>query len=121
MKYKQFNEFVQGNYKRPVSNFHGPYIKAVPEIKVVDITKDDQYIVMGTDGLWDFLSSKDVAEVIKSSQVGLKHIANSLFSEVMNKAAEEAGMSVERLMSMPPGKKRNLHDDVTVIVFDLKH
>lgn len=76
---------------------------------------------MATDGLWDFLSSKDVGNVLKQSGSNLKHLANSLFSEVMNKAAEECGMSVEKLMSMPPGKKRNLHDDVTLIVFDLKH
>jgi serine/threonine protein phosphatase PrpC len=76
---------------------------------------------MATDGLWDFLTSKDVANVLKSSGSNLKHVANSLFSEVMNKAAEECGMSVERLMSMPPGKKRNFYDDVTLIVFDLKH
>jgi len=76
---------------------------------------------MATDGLWDFLSSKDVGNVLKQSGSNLKHVVNSLFSEVMNKAAEECGMSVEKLMSMPPGKKRNLHDDVTLIVFDLKH
>jgi pyruvate dehydrogenase phosphatase len=122
LKFHEFNTIFEKSYKRPVRNFNGPYIKSIPEIKIVEINKDDEYLVMGTDGLWDFLDSKDVTQIIKDNNDGsIKNIANSLFTEVMNRAARDARMTVDRLMSIPPGKKRNLHDDITFIVFDLKH
>ena len=67
LKYKEFNEYNQKNYKRPIKNFNGPYIKSNPDIKIFDITPNDEYIVLGTDGLWDLMGSKDVAEIIKSN------------------------------------------------------
>ena len=121
LKYKEFNKVFEKSYKRPIKDFNGPYIKSVPEITINEITKDDQYIVMATDGLWDFLDSKEVGQIVKSNNDKLGEIANSLFTQVMSKAASEARMDVDKLMKMAPGKKRNLHDDITLIVFDLKH
>ena len=76
---------------------------------------------MATDGLWDFLDSKEVGQIVKSNNDKLGEIANSLFTQVMSKAASEARIDVDKLMKIAPGKKRNLHDDITLIVFDLKH
>ena len=121
LKYKEFNKVFEKSYKRPIKDFNGPYIKSVPEITINEITKDDQYIVIATDGLWDFLDSKEVGQIVKSNNDKLGEIANSLFTQVMSKAASEARMDVDKLMKMAPGKKRNLHDDITLIVFDLKH
>ncbi len=120
LKYKEFNQFFEGKYKKPISNFKGPYIKSVPEINVHEITIEDQFIVMGSDGLWDFLNAKEVAEIL-SNKKNLKSITDGLFTEVMSRAANDAQMTLEKLMRVPEGKRRKLHDDITILVFDLRH
>lgn len=77
---------------------------------------------MATDGLWDFLGAKDVAEVLhKNSNESNSEIATKLFNTVIDKAAHQAGMPVDELMAMKAGGyKRGIHDDITLIVFNLK-
>jgi pyruvate dehydrogenase phosphatase len=110
--------------RRPITNFKGPYIKSVPEIKIFNLDENDEFIVMATDGLWDYLSSGDVAQLIKNNNntSNLQHISNDLFHAAIQKAADENGMKVDRIMNLPAGStKRRIHDDITIILFDLKH
>jgi len=68
------------------------------------------------------LDSKDVSDILNSNKKAqIKTIADSLFMEVMSRAAQQSGITIDRLMNIPAGKKRNLHDDISLIVFDLKH
>ncbi len=123
MKYKDFNRFYEKKYKRPIENFKGPYIKCIPDIKIFDITDKDEFIVLGSDGLWDFLGSKDVAGIVNShKKESPNFIAEYLFYETLKKAAEESRSTVSKLMKMPAGRqKRGIHDDISIVVFDLKH
>lgn len=120
MKYKEFNQLSEGNYKKPIPNFRGPYIKSVPEISIHEISEHDQFIVMASDGLWDFLNGKEILEFIPQKK-NPKEIVEGIFTEVMKRAANDAKLTVESLMKIPPGKRRNLHDDITILVFDLRH
>jgi len=43
-----------------IPNFNGPYITHVPEIKVFDLDKNDKYLVLSSDGMWDELKKEDV-------------------------------------------------------------
>lgn len=52
-------------YRKPIPNFNGPYISHLPEIKVFDLTKDDQYLVLASDGLWDEMKRSKAAELLK--------------------------------------------------------
>lgn len=124
MKYKEFND--PNISRNPIKNFNGPYIQAIPEIKIVNIDRNDQYLVMASDGLWDFLESKDVAEffITKDKEkidLGSSDITQNLFDKVMTRAAEESNMTLKQIMNLPGGKRRNYYDDTTIIVFDLKH
>ena len=35
--------------------FRGPYLTHEPEISVYEVKKEDRYILIGSDGLWDFV------------------------------------------------------------------
>ncbi len=81
LKYPEFNNPKNYNYEydfpRKIQNFKGPYITHEPEIKIFDVTKDDKFIVIGTDGLWDELNRKDVASIVSQNNSDRKIIAQT--------------------------------------------
>jgi serine/threonine protein phosphatase PrpC len=48
-------------YRGP-GKFNGPYIKNAPDIKIIPVNQKFQKIVVASDGVWDFLNKKSVAE-----------------------------------------------------------
>jgi pyruvate dehydrogenase phosphatase len=50
-------------YRRPIPQYTGPYISAEPDIQVIELAKEDRYIVLATDGLWDEISRKSSAKI----------------------------------------------------------
>ena len=78
---------------------------------------------MGTDGLWDFLSSVEVGEILlENKRKSNEDKAKLIFRKVMNKAAKERGLTIDQLMKISAGsQKRKIHDDITIILFNLKH
>ena len=42
-----------------------PYITCVPEITVLARQKDDEFIVMASDGLWDVVTNADIVKMVK--------------------------------------------------------
>lgn len=66
LKWRDFNfhEFDEKHgYRKSIPGFTGPYINSEPEIQVIELTKQDKYLVMASDGLWDELSRKTSAKV----------------------------------------------------------
>lgn len=43
-----------------IDNFKGPYISHEPEIQIHNIEKNDKYLVLTTNGVWEQLSKNDV-------------------------------------------------------------
>ena len=40
-------------------------VTAEPEILELDLCKDDKFIVIASDGVWEFLSNDDIAKIVK--------------------------------------------------------
>jgi len=59
-------------YRKPIPKYNGPYITHEPEITVIDLTKEDQFLIIASDGLWDEISRKESAEIIKSKEDQIK-------------------------------------------------
>lgn len=38
---------------------------AIPEISQVDLSADDKFIVLASDGVWEFLESQNVVDIVK--------------------------------------------------------
>jgi len=124
LKHREFNSETESSpsLRRKIKNFNGPYIKYLPMIQVYELDKDDRYVVLATDGLWDELDGRDVANVIKENDGDKGKILDGLFHSAMYHAARIAGMSYEDLLKVPLGRnRRSLHDDITVMVVDLKN
>lgn len=46
---------------------------------------------------------------------------NLLIEKCLEKAANETKSTVDAIRKIPQGKKRKIHDDITVVVIDLKN
>lgn len=61
LKHREFNFHQFGQeygFRRPIPFFTGPYISHEPDIQVFELTKQDRYLVLASDGLWDEISRK---------------------------------------------------------------
>jgi len=75
-----------------------------------------RFLILATDGLWDFLSNEEAVEAVDSCK-DKSTAADLLVTLALSKAAEECGMNIADLKQLPPGRqRRSRHDDTSVIV-----
>jgi pyruvate dehydrogenase phosphatase len=106
------------------SPYSPPYILAEPEILVHERSERDRFLILATDGLWDTMSNEEAVAFVHrqlhgdAEPVKKEEIAHRLVREALRREAAVSLMSMQRLMEVPPGKggRRNLHDDITVVV-----
>ena len=123
LKHKEFiseRSLYYSHYKS-INTTRLPYVLSYPDIKVFDITKQDEYVVIASDGLWDNVKGWEVGNVLLESKGDVKYKAYSIVSLCLKKVAGMAKMKVDDVVKIPYGKKRRkVHDDITMILFDLK-
>ncbi|KAG1710859.1 hypothetical protein DVH05_013582 [Phytophthora capsici] len=96
-----------------------PYITAIPEVKSHKLTEGDKFLIIGSDGLWDYLSNEEAVEIVNGQASCGNHdlAGRALVERVLQKAAKRYGMTYQELLSLPPGShRRRRHDDTTVVV-----
>ncbi|XP_044484291.1 probable protein phosphatase 2C 40 [Mangifera indica] len=98
-----------------------PYISTQPSLNVHKITKNDHFVIVASDGLFDFFGNVEAVELVHSYILSNPSgdPAKFLLEHLVARAAECAGFSMEELMRIPAGMRRKYHDDVTVIVIML--
>lgn len=75
---------------------------------------------MATDGLWDELSNEDVKKLFESnSNVPDKFIKESL-DKALEIASNKNGITVAQMKKIEVGRRRSLHDDITLLYLDIK-
>jgi len=109
---------------RSIKQFNGPYITSEPEILTFNYETGRDYLVVASDGMWDELSSKDVERIInesKENKENKQNFATVLLYKSLENAANGLRITINQLKSISPGKKkRNMHDDISIIVFIFK-
>ncbi|ERN02174.1 probable protein phosphatase 2C 40 isoform X2 [Amborella trichopoda] len=95
-----------------------PYIGTDPSVNIHRITECDEFVIIGSDGLFDFFSNIEAVQLVYSfiSRNPSGDPAKFLLEELVKRAAANAGFSTEELMRVPAGRRRKYHDDVTVMV-----
>ncbi|ESW26269.1 hypothetical protein PHAVU_003G105000 [Phaseolus vulgaris] len=98
-----------------------PYISTQPSLNVHRISGSDQFVIVGSDGLFDFFSNDEAVKLVESYILSTPFgdPAKFLIEQLVARAAVSAGLSMEELMNIPAGRRRKYHDDVTVIVIML--
>lgn len=106
------------NFKPSIIPFNGPYISAVPDIKIYNREKNDYGMILATDGFWDNFKSYEVAKFIeKNLRLDNEKLINALLKESLHKAAADSNLSLYQLLNLPDESKRRAYDDTTIILF----
>ena len=104
--------------------FTPPYIEAIPTVKEF-VREPGSVLVLASDGLWDYVSPSIVTETVSEgfrSGRNCAEIADDLVTVALTIASEATGgeISPEELREMQRGfERRNIHDDITVVVLAL--
>ncbi|KAF4365095.1 hypothetical protein G4B88_018275 [Cannabis sativa] len=120
LKKKILNDALMGILR--VQNLMSPpYVSTQPSLNVHRISKSDQFVIIGSDGLFDFFSNDEAVELVRYyiARNPYGDPAKFLVEQLVIKAANRAGFSMEELMDIPAGRRRKYHDDVTVMVINL--
>lgn len=117
LKKKKLNDALMG-ILRVRNLISPPYVSTQPSMNVHRISKSDCFVIVGSDGLFDFFSNDEVVKLVHSYILSNPSgdPAKFLLEQLVERAADCAGFSLEELMNIPAGRRRKYHDDVTVIV-----
>lgn len=97
-----------------------PFVTAEPEVKVVNRTDVDEFLILASDGLWDVVSNDLACQVVRKCINGrikrTSHVSVVQQDiELENHVVVAANVLVELAMA------RGSRDNVSVIVVDLRH
>ncbi|KAE8657260.1 Protein phosphatase 2C 29 [Hibiscus syriacus] len=99
-----------------------PYLSCLPSLRHHRLCPRDQFLILSSDGLYQYLSNQEVVSLVESfmEQFPDGDPAQHLIEEVLMHAAKKAGMDFHELLDIPTGDRRKYHDDVTVMVISLE-
>ncbi|KAK7833531.1 protein phosphatase 2c 29 [Quercus suber] len=99
-----------------------PYISCLPSLRHHRLCPRDQFLVLSSDGLYQYLSNQEVVSQVESFMEKFPDgdPAQHLIEELLFRAAKKAGMDFHELLDIPQGDRRKYHDDVTVMVVSLE-
>ncbi|KAE8661866.1 Protein phosphatase 2C 29 [Hibiscus syriacus] len=99
-----------------------PYISCSPSLHHHRLCARDQFLILSSDGLYQYLSNQEVVSLVESFMEKFPDgdPAQHLIEEVLMHAAKKAGMDFHELLDIPTGDRRKYHDDVTVMVISLE-
>ncbi|OEL29484.1 putative protein phosphatase 2C 53 [Dichanthelium oligosanthes] len=98
-----------------------PYIIPVPEVTIVARAKDDECLILASDGLWDVMSNEEVCDAARK-RILLWHKKNADASSSAQRSgdspdeAAQAAAGYLSKLALQKGSK----DNITVVVVDLK-
>ncbi|CAF3615851.1 unnamed protein product [Rotaria socialis] len=125
-------EYLQPYYKNvdALVQFYltPPYLTVRPEIIKHKLTKNDKFLVLATDGVWDALSPEKVVELIFNHQKGIQSLDQFLLQSLDRNSATnlirhalaytskghfDSKLFLDTLASHNP---RSMRDDITVTI-----
>jgi serine/threonine protein phosphatase PrpC len=66
-----------------------PLLTAEPELHKVEVGKDDLYVVLACDGVWDVMSDQDVCDVVSKQFGAPREAAKEVLREAYARKSED--------------------------------
>ncbi|CAL4894613.1 unnamed protein product [Urochloa decumbens] len=98
-----------------------PFVIPKPEVTVIPRAKDDDCLILASDGLWDVVSNEEACKVARR-QIQLWHKNNGATASLCDEGDESADPAAQSAADylMRLALKKGTEDNITVIVVDLK-
>ena len=114
LKYPELSWLVED---RQFSPFTPPYVKSIPDVFYLPIKPSYRFLILASDGLWDFISPEQAVEFVANhSHDDPSDVSAKLVDRALMVAALDSNLSLEQLKALPIGARRRRHDDTTVVV-----
>lgn len=114
LKKAEFNQApLLAKFRLPES-FSKQILSAEPSIFIHRLTSKDQFLIFGSDGLWEHLSNQEAVDIVHSQP--RNGIARRLIKAALRVAAKKREMRYSDLKKIERGVRRHFHDDITVVV-----
>jgi pyruvate dehydrogenase phosphatase len=68
MKYHEFNKEPLFPRFRIPEPFTPPIISAEPTVSVRALTQADEFLILASDGLWEYISNEEAVHIVTTSQ-----------------------------------------------------
>eukprot|EP00245_Coleochaete_scutata_P010206 TRINITY_DN3531_c0_g3_i1.p1 TRINITY_DN3531_c0_g3~~TRINITY_DN3531_c0_g3_i1.p1 ORF type:complete len:138 (+),score=20.51 TRINITY_DN3531_c0_g3_i1:30-416(+) len=78
------------------------------------LSTSDRFVIFASDGLWEHLSNQEAVDFV--SKHPPKDAARKVVKEALARASQRRNMSIQEIHSLGPGRRRVIHDDITVII-----
>ncbi|KAH6779119.1 homology to ABI2 [Perilla frutescens var. hirtella] len=96
-----------------------PYVVADPEIMIVPRAKQDECLILASDGLWDVMTNEEACDLARRRIVLWDKRNGAILSEGTGKEADAAAQdAADYLVRL--ALERGSRDNISVIVVDLK-
>ncbi|XP_062112208.1 probable protein phosphatase 2C 68 [Humulus lupulus] len=96
-----------------------PVLTAEPSLYTRVLHKNDKFLIFASDGLWEHLSNQEAAAIVHNNpRAG---IAKRLLRAALMEAARKMRIGYDDLKQRPKGDRRQIHDDISVVVMFLDH
>ena len=140
LKYKEFNApaGLHRSAGRHIPDpYTPPYVSHIPEIHHLNLGSEEKFLILATDGVWDFLSAEEAVNIVAacheerlkkkgrddSETMGdrdrnlASEAAALLVQKTLERAADDAGLQINHMLELEPGRdRRRVHDDTTAVV-----
>lgn len=97
-----------------------PYLTAEPDVKHTKITGNVSFLILATDGLWDFVSNNKAVKIVGSYLEDVKNNVETTENGATRLIRHALGRGnsnrLANMLKIPENIKRNYHDDITVTV-----
>lgn len=111
-------------YGRPVVSesiyLTPPYLTAQPDVSHKLLDRDDRFIILATDGLWDTMSNDLAVEIvgkyIDDLEKGIKVQENGATKLLRYSLGRHDEFRLSQMLSIPLQHRRSYHDDITITI-----
>lgn len=95
LKYREFNA-SEGSHRSAGRHiplpYTPPYVSHEPEMHHIQLCENDKFLIIASDGVWDFMSAQEAVEIVASvSEKDGNKAAALLLKRTIERAAEESG------------------------------
>lgn len=91
-----------------------PYVISVPEVTVSNRTKDDEFLILASDGLWDVISNEVACQVVR------KYLFERQRKGIQNETVEQNHTTGAASLLAELAVARGSKDNISVIIVELR-